>query len=198
MPTKDLRIDSYIADAQPFARPILKRLRRVIHEACPSVEETMKWSFPHFQYKGMLCSMAAFKEHCAFGFWNQSILDEDEQSNEAMGQFGRLTSVDDLPSDKVLASLVKKAAALNDAGIKPKREVKPRKPLAKPPVYLVDALKKNQKARSSFDNFSPTQQREYIEWLTEAKTDDTRTRRLATAIEWMSEGKIRNWKYVTK
>ena len=198
MPTKDSRIDDYIASARPFARPILKRLRTLVHKGCPSAEETMKWSFPHFQYKGMLCSMAAFNEHCAFGFWNQSILSADQKSNDAMGQFGRLTSVDDLPSDKTLIALVQKAAALNDAGIKPTREVKAPKPPAKAPSYLLDALKRNAKARTAFENFSPSQQREYIEWLTEAKTDDTRTRRLATAVEWMAEGKIRNWKYVTK
>ena len=198
MPAKDSRVDAYIANAQPFARPILKHIRKVVHAALPAVEETMKWSFPHFQYKGMLCSMAAFNEHCAFGFWNQSILGEDRKSSEAMGQFGRITSVKDLPADPVLARLVKKAAALNDAGIKAVREVKAPKPRLKTPGYLIDALDKNQKARATFEAFSASQQREYIEWLTEAKSDDTRARRLATAVEWMAEGKIRNWKYVAK
>jgi uncharacterized protein YdeI (YjbR/CyaY-like superfamily) len=198
MGSNDPRVDAYIANAQAFAKPILRHLRRVVHEACPGADETMKWSFPHFQYKGMLCSMAAFKEHCAFGFWNQSILSEEQQSAEAMGQFGRLTTVADLPAERTLAGLVRKAAALNDQGIKPKRQAKPRRPPLTPPVYLTDALRKNKKAQTTFENFSPTQQREYVEWVTEAKTDQTRERRLATAIEWMAEGKIRNWKYAAR
>ncbi len=196
MPTKDSRIDDYIAKAQPFARPILKRLRRIVHEGCPTVEETLKWSHPSFMYKGILCGMAAFKEHCTFGFWNQMYAGADEKANDAWGQFGRLTSVDDLPADRTLVALVKKAAAEKDAGIKPKRERKAPKPPVKAPDYLVSALQKNQKARTTFENFSPSQQREYVEWLTEAKSNDTRERRLATAVAWMAEGKIRNWKYV--
>jgi uncharacterized protein YdeI (YjbR/CyaY-like superfamily) len=198
MGSKDPRVDAYIANAQPFAKPILKHLRRVVHDACPSADETMKWSFPHFEYKGMLCSMAAFKEHCAFGFWNQSILSEEQKSADAMGQFGRLTTVADLPAERTLAGLVKKAAALNDQGVKPKREAKPPRPPLKAPAYLTDALRKNKKAQTTFENFSPTQQREYVEWVTEAKSDQTRERRLATAIEWMAEGKIRNWKYAAR
>jgi hypothetical protein len=143
MGSKDPRVDAYIANAQPFAKPILKHLRRVVHDACPSADETMKWSFPHFEYKGMLCSMAAFKEHCAFGFWNQSILSEEQKSADAMGQFGRLTTVADLPAERTLAGLVKKAAALNDQGVKPKREAKPPRPPLKAPAYLTDALRKN-------------------------------------------------------
>jgi uncharacterized protein YdeI (YjbR/CyaY-like superfamily) len=146
----------------------------------------------------MLCSMAAFKEHCAFGFWNQSILSEEQKSADGMGQFGRLTTVADLPAERTLAGLVKKAAALNDQGVKPKREAKPPRPRLKAPAYLNDALRKNKRAQTTFENFSPTQQREYIEWVTEAKTDQTRERRLATAIEWMAEGKIRNWKYAAR
>jgi uncharacterized protein YdeI (YjbR/CyaY-like superfamily) len=198
MGRKDPRVDAYIAKAQPFARPILTHIRKAVHAACPDVEETMKWSFPHFDYKGMLCSMASFKAHCAFGFWKASLLKDSgipAKSAEAMGQFGRLTSVSELPSEKVLAALVRKAASLNDEGIKPpRRKAAAKQPLAVPDD-LVAALKKNTKARSAFDAFPPSHRREYVEWIVEAKTDETRQRRIATAIEWMADGKSRNWKY---
>ena len=195
MARTDPRVDAYIDKSQPFARPILKHIRALVHTALPDVQETTKWSFPHFDYKGMLCSMAAFKAHCAFGFWNHSILSEEQKSADAMGQFGRITSLQDLPPDKVFIALVKKAAALNDAGIKPKREPKaPKKPLKAPPDMLA-AIKRNKKAQATFGAFSPSAQREYIEWITEAKTDVTRERRLETAVQWMAEGKGRNWKY---
>jgi uncharacterized protein YdeI (YjbR/CyaY-like superfamily) len=195
MASRDPRIDEYIAKAQPFAKPVLKHLRKLVHAACPGVEETMKWSFPHFQYKGILCSMAAFKEHGVFGFWNHSIMSEDQKSADAMGQFGRLTSIDDLPAEKTLIGLIKKAAALNDAGVKPKRETKSPKTPLDPPDYMMAALRKNRKALATFEGFPPSQRREYVEWVVEGKADDTRQRRLETAIEWMAQGKGRNWKY---
>jgi hypothetical protein len=198
MGSSDPRVDQYIAKAQPFARPVLKHLRKIVHAGCPEVEETMKWSFPHFQYKGMLCSMAAFKAHCVFGFWNHSMLNTDQKSSDAMGQFGRLTAIDDLPADKALVTMVKKAAALNDAGVKPKRLAKSPKAPLDTPNYMMAALRKNKKALATFEGFPPSQQREYVEWVVEAKADDTRERRLKTAIEWMAEGKIRNWKYLAK
>jgi uncharacterized protein YdeI (YjbR/CyaY-like superfamily) len=154
----------------------------------------MKWSFPHFDYKGIFCSMAAFKAHCAFGFWNHSVLAEDQKSGDAMGQFGRITSLKDLPPDRTFVALVKKAAALSDAGVRPKRDVKPKKAL-KAPAYMLAAIRKNRKAQATYEAFSPSAQRDYIEWVTEAKSDDTRARRLDTAVQWMSEGKIRHWKY---
>jgi len=125
MPRKDPRVDAYIDKAQPFAKPILRHVRKLVHQAVPGVQETIKWSFPHFEYKGMLCSIAAFKAHCAMGFWNQSVLEKDMKQRTAMGQFGRLLSTDDLPSDGTFTALVKKAVALNEAGVKPKREVRP-------------------------------------------------------------------------
>jgi len=196
MATTDPRVDAYIEKAQPFAQPILKHIRALVHKALPDVQETTKWRFPHFDHKGMLCSMAAFKAHCAFGFWNHSILTDDQKSADAMGQFGRITSVKDLPSDRVFISLVKKAAALNDAGIKLKREAKtPKKPLTAP-AYMLSAIRKNKKAHATFESFSPSARREYVEWVTEAKSDETRGRRLETAVQWLAEGKIRNWKYV--
>jgi uncharacterized protein YdeI (YjbR/CyaY-like superfamily) len=143
----------------------------------------------------MLCSIAAFKAHCAMGFWNQSVLEEDTKQRTAMGQFGRITSTDDLPPDRTFVALVKKAAALNEAGIKPKRVAKPPKPPLETPGDLAAALQRNKKAQAAFDAFPPSHRRDYIEWLTEAKTDATRQRRLATAVEWIAEGKARNWKY---
>jgi len=192
----DPRVDAYIAKAQPFAKPILGHIRGLVHKAVPGVTETMKWSFPHFEYKGMLCSMAAFKGHCALNFWNGSILAGDQKAADAMGQFGRLTTVQDLPSNAVLASLVKKAAALNDAGIKPKRAITAKKPI-KAPAYMLAAIRKNRKAQATYDAFSPSARRDYIEWVTEAKSDATRDRRLETTVQWLSEGKSRNWKYAT-
>jgi len=199
MGTRDKRVDAYVAKSAEFARPILTHLREVVHETCPDVEETMKWSFPHFMYEGMLCSMASFKEHCAFGFWKGSLIVEQDgaAAEEAMGQFGRITKRSDLPPKKVLAGYVRKAMALNESGVKPKPKQKPKHPKKQLPIpdYLTAALRGNKKASATFDAFSPSHRREYVEWITEAKGEDTRRRRLEQAIEWMAEGKPRNWKY---
>jgi uncharacterized protein YdeI (YjbR/CyaY-like superfamily) len=198
MANKDPRIDAYIDKAAPFARPILKYLRKVVHAGCPEVEETVKWSMPHFGYKGVMCGMAAFKEHCAFGFWKGAlILGNNKAAEEAMGHFGRITSLDDLPSEKTLVGYVRKAAELNEKGIKAPGRTRPKKkPPLQVPDYLTTALKENAKAKKTFENFTPTNQREYVEWLTEARRQETRQQRLKTAIDWMSQGKIRNWKYL--
>jgi uncharacterized protein YdeI (YjbR/CyaY-like superfamily) len=194
----DPRVDAYIAKAADFAQPILATLRAAVHAACPDVEETMKWSFPHFMYKGMLCSMASFKQHAAFGFWKGSLILGDRSKNaEAMGQLGKLTTMSDLPSKTVLRGYIKKAVALNDGGVKVARAPRAAAPKAvRVPVDLAAALKKTEKARRAFAAFSPSHKREYIDWLTEAKSADTRARRLATAVAWMAEGKPRNWKYM--
>ena len=204
MPKTDSKIDSYIAKAQPFAKPILIHIRELLHKTCPDVEEKIKWSFPHFDYKGeMMCSMAAFKNHAVFGFWKAPLMKDKKlfvmaQSETAMGHSGKLTSVKDLPSDKVFTAYVKEAMKLNDEGKKlPSREKKPVEELPVP-SYLLAAFKKNKQAETAFKNFAPSHRREYILWLTEAKTDDTRDKRLAQAIEWMAEGKPRNWKYMKK
>lgn len=199
MGKKDPRVTAYIAKAQPFARPILKRLRALVHETCPKTEETLKWSMPTFMYAGeMLCGFAAFKAHATFGFWKGSlILDaEGRKVEDAMGQFGRLTSLADLPSKAVLAGYIRKAMKLNEAGVKVARAAtaKPRV-AAKAPADLAAALKKNRKAAASFADFSPSHRREYVEWIEEAKRPETRAKRLATAIEWLAEGRHRNWKY---
>jgi hypothetical protein len=198
MGSTDTRVDAYIGKAEPFAQPILAHLRKVIHAACPEVRETMKWSFPHFDYKGMLCSMASFKAHCTFGFWKASLLDGaamPQRDRDAMGQFGRIASIKDLPDARTLARLIKAAAALNDAGVKVKRSVR-RKPPMKVPAYFMNALRKHKPALTTFAQLSPSHKREYVEWVTEARTEATREKRLATAIEWMAQGKPRNWKYM--
>ena len=198
MGTRDARIDAYIAKSAEFARPILAHLREVVHAACPDVEETMKWSFPHFDYKGMLCSMAAFKEHCAFGFWKGSLIVEGNDGEKAMGQFGRITTHADLPSKKVLTAYIKKAMTLNAEGVKSPTRSKPKASTREliVPDDLTSALAANKAARATFDKLPPSHKREYVDWITEAKTQATRTRRLETAVEWMSEGKPRNWKYM--
>ena len=204
MGTKDSRIDAYIDKAADFAKPILGHLRRVVHAGCPDVVETIKWGFPHFEHKGVLCSMAAFKQHCAFGFWKGSILAEKHPElagaeDPAMGQLGRITAISDLPEEEKLLQYVREAAALNDQGVKAPNRSKPRKDRELDvPDDLIEALRSNPQALATFEGFSPSNKREYVEWVTEAKSEETRKRRLDTAIEWMAEGKIRNWKYVRK
>ncbi|MFS2007731.1 YdeI/OmpD-associated family protein [Duganella sp. CT11-25] len=196
MTTIDPRVDAYIAKSAEFAQPILEHLRAVVHAACPDVEETMKWSFPHFMYKGMMCSMASFKAHCAFGFWKAELLMADEARREAMGHFGRIESIRDLPSKKVLTAYIKQAMKLNDEGVAAPARAKPAAPRELLiPDELTAALKKVPAARKHFEAFSPSKQRDYAEWISEAKTDATRVRRLEQAIEWIAEGKSRNWKY---
>jgi uncharacterized protein YdeI (YjbR/CyaY-like superfamily) len=196
MGKKDPRVDDYITGSAAFAKPILRHLRKVVHGACPHVEETMKWSFPHFDYKGMMCSMAAFKAHCAFGFWKASLVLGDAAEEGAMGHLGRITSVADLPSDADLAGYVKRAAALNDEGVKVARMPRRASAALATPPDLASALQKNRKARAAFEGFPPSHKREYVEWIVEARGADTRRRRLETAIAWMAAGKPRNWKYM--
>ncbi len=200
MGKKDPRVDAYIGKSAHFARPILTHIRSLVHAGCPEVEESVKWGFPHFMYKGILCSMASFKEHCAFGFWKgKLVLGEGRASDDAMGHFGRIMSLDDLPTDNAILGYLRKAMKLNDEGVpSPTRIRKKEKTPLKIPVYLKSALAKNKKAGATFDAFSYSHKNEYIEWLTEAKTDETREKRLKTAVEWMAEGKGRNWKYARK
>ena len=199
MGKRDPRVDAYIERAQPFAQPILRHLREVVHAACPEVQETMKWSFPHFMYQGMLCSMAAFKQHAVFGFWKGSLIvpsDRRGGGESGMGQFGKLTSPADLPPKKTLSGYIKKAMTLNEEGIGVPRPAKRRvrKPVRTPPD-LAAALKRHTKARVAYEAFPPSHKREYIDWITEARTKETRARRLQTAIEWIASGKSRNWQY---
>jgi len=196
MVNHDPRIDAYIRKSAAFARPILTELRARVHASCPDAVETLKWSHPSFEYKGILCGMAAFKQHAVFGFWKHKLVVEgDSKADEAMGSFGKLTSVADLPPKAKFAALVKKAMKLNDDGVQVVRDkTKKKKSIAMHPTFKA-ALAKNKKAQTHFDGFSPSGQREYLEWIADAKQDATRERRLATAIEWISEGKSRNWKY---
>ncbi len=198
MPKTDPWVDAYIERSAEFAQPILKHIRALVHEVCPDVEEKKKWSFPHFDYKGMLCSMAAFKEHCAFGFWKQSLLETDAFPAErnAMGSFGRITKLADLPNDATMKKLIADAIKLNDAGIKVNKSepASEKKELVIPEV-LLEALAQNEKAAETFNGFPPSCRKEYAEWIAEAKTDATRDKRLATTLEWLAEGKRRNWKY---
>ena len=194
MPKTDKRVDAYIAKAPDFAKPILTHLRAIVHEGCPECEETIKWNTPNFMYNGMLCGMVAFKEHCAFHFWKGKLVVDEDEKEGAGRQFGKLSKVSDLPSKKVLLAYVKKAKALNDSGVKVKRPARA-KPALETPKDLIAALKKNKKAQATFDGFSPSAKREYIEWLSDAKSEETRLRRLTQAVEWMADGKQRNWKY---
>jgi hypothetical protein len=197
MGKRDARIDAYIATSAPFARPVLEHLRAVVHAACPTVDETIKWGAPFFMHHGTLCKMASFKQHCAFGFWKGSlVIGSRGKSAAAMGQFGRITKLSDLPPRRTLAALVKRAMALNEAGVKSPTRSKPRRTdRPKPPDDFRDALKKHRKAFEHYAAFSPSQQREYVEWVGGAKRPETRARRLAHSIEWLSEGKSLNWKY---
>jgi uncharacterized protein YdeI (YjbR/CyaY-like superfamily) len=200
MAKRDDRIDAYITRSAEFARPILAHLREIVHEACPDVEETMKWSFPHFLYKGMMCSMASFKEHCAFGFWKSSlIVAKGGAAEKSMGQFGRISKLSDLPSKKVLSGYIKQAMKLNEDGVKSPNRMKPKEKTPRElviPDDLASALQANNAASATFEKFSPSHRREYVEWISEAKTPATRTRRLEQAVEWIAEGKPRNWKYM--
>jgi uncharacterized protein YdeI (YjbR/CyaY-like superfamily) len=200
MSQKDPRIDAYIARSAPFAQSILRHVRKLVHQGCPKVQETMKWNMPHFDYHGIMLGMAAFKEHCSIGFWKgELILGKRAGSDGGMGHFGKITSLKDLPSDKRFIEYVRKAAALNKQGIKKPADHKPRsaRPELTVPEYLRAALRKNKKATVAFEGFSYTNKKEYVDWLTGAKREETRSRRLQTTIAWLAEGKVRNWKYLS-
>jgi uncharacterized protein YdeI (YjbR/CyaY-like superfamily) len=213
MPSRDPRIDAYIDKSAPFAQPILRHIREVVHEAAPDIEETMKWSFPHFTHEGLIiCSMASFRAHCALGFWRggEVLAGRDAPEEKAMGQFGRIGALDDLPPREELAAYVRKAVELRvneaaereaarKAGAKTaskpaaKRSTRPEIPMPEP---MAAALAGHDAARANFDAFSPSARREYVEWIADAKTDATRERRIAQMLEWVAEGKPRNWKYM--
>ncbi len=196
------RIDAYIAKSADFAKPILRKIRKLFHQACPQLEEQIKWGCPHFDYKGMLGGMAAFKNHVSFGFWKSKLMSDPKKlfttGPKASMCVIKAGSPAELPPDRVLIQYVKEAASLNDKDIKaPRTPARTRKPL-QTPADLTAALKKNAKARATFTAFSPSRKGEYIQWITEAKRDETRRKRLATAIQWMAAGKPRNWKYMPK
>lgn len=194
MKNRNPEFDTYIAEAAEFARPILHKLRKLFHKACPDIEETIKWGFPHFEYRGVVGSMAAFKRHVSFGFWKEKLLTGD--GNSAMFR-NKVTDVAELPTDDILLATIREAVALNEQGVKVPKEKKARTELEIPDYFLA-ALKKNKKAKAAFEGFSYSHKKEYVEWVTEAKQEVTRAKRLATALEWLAEGKPRNWKYMEK
>lgn len=206
MAKKDKRVDAYIEKAQPFAKPILNKLRQLIHKANPHVEETIKWGMPSFEYKGPFCSFAAFKQHAVFGFWKYKLINDpngflQEISNKggtAMGNMGRMTDVKNLPADNYIIDFIKQAKKLNDDGVKmPPRIKKAATSMALPPAML-RAIKSNKKALQVWNSFSTSHKNEYVEWITEAKTDETCSKRTETMLQWLQEGKSRNWKYMKK
>ena len=195
------KVDAYIEKAAPFAQPVLEHLRELVHKACPDVEEAIKWSMPFFVYKGqILGNMAAFKAHCSFGLWGgevSAVMRKDGVlSDDGMGKLGKITSLKDLPSDKAMLGYIKQAVAfVEDGGKTMQRKPTVAKPEAEVPAELTAALKKNKAASATFAGFSPSCRREYVEWIAEAKRPETRDKRVVQAVEWMAEGKQRNWKY---
>jgi uncharacterized protein YdeI (YjbR/CyaY-like superfamily) len=198
MGTRDPRIDAYIANAAPFAQPILARMRELVHAACPDVEETMKWSMPTFVHAGgILAGMAAFKQHASFGYWKHALVLGEDAPRDGMGSYGKLASLRDLPSKKQILADIRKAMQLNETGAKApaaRKASSPKTP-AEIPEDMAGALKRNKAAKAAFDAFPPGAQREYVDWIVEAKRPETRQKRLAQAVEWIAEGKRRHWKY---
>ncbi len=198
MGTRHPGVDAYIAGAPDYAKPILEHVRAVAHEAIPAVDEAIKWGAPHFMRDGMVCAIAAFKSYCGIRFWKEALLQADDASKQAIERYGRIASIEDIANDRGLAQMMKAAARLNADGVKlPSRPKKAHPPLEVPAALRL-ALDADRTAAATFDGFSPSHQREYVQWITEAKTEQTRDKRIATAIEWMAEGKSRNWKYERK
>jgi uncharacterized protein YdeI (YjbR/CyaY-like superfamily) len=205
----DPRVDRYISKARPFAQPILIHLRGLIHKACPGVHEAIKWSRPFFEYKGfILCNISAFNEHCSFGFWGEEIgavlREAKVVQADGMGSLGRITTLKDLPSDKQMLAWLRQAKGFIDDGqytspISARQKVV--KGVPTPPIEVPEAfstaLKAHMEAAKVFASFSPSNQREYTEWIAEAKRESTRQQRIETAIQWLAEGKQRHWKYQT-
>lgn len=205
----DPRVDAYIEKAAPFAQPVLRHLRKLMHEACPHATESVKWGMPFFVQQGViLANLAAFKQHCAFGFWGtemKKVLAKNglQKSDAAMGWMGRLTGLKDLPSDKDLLAYMRHAAELVESGQRTQsidRQMRPkgRKAEARVPTELGAALKKNKLAAKTFATFSPGRRREYAEWIAEAKRPETKQKRVAQAVKWIAEGKSRNWQYESR
>jgi uncharacterized protein YdeI (YjbR/CyaY-like superfamily) len=196
----DPRVGAYIEKSAMFAKPVLNHIRQLVHQTSPLITETIKWGFPFFEYKGAVCNMAAFKQHCSMGFWKAALLNDpngiiNRGDEPSAGSFGRVTTIADLPADEVIADFIKQAIILNETGAK--GSMKPAAPKTEiyVPDYFTAALAQHPKAKAAFGAFSPSHRKEYLEWIIDAKTDATRQKRMDTAIEWMEEGKSRNWKY---
>lgn len=200
MPQLNSKVDDYIDQSQDFAKPILIHFRAWVHEACPECVEKIKWGMPHFDHKGMMVSMASFKAHCTVNFWKGALINDPYNVMEvgetsAMGQFGKIQSLDDLPKREIMMDLLNQAVDLNNRGVKLPSKPKTDKKEVVVPDYFEQLLSDHPKAQEVFENFSYSHRKEYVEWITEAKREATREKRMATAIEWISEGKGRNWKY---
>jgi len=195
MATKEPGVDAYIQNAPAFAKPILIHLRALAHEACPQVKETLKWRMPHFSHKGILFGMAAFKQHCAVHFWKGSLILDDHRRSGGYGNLGKIVAVSELPNKKTLLRYIKNAVALNEGGVR-KPAVKTAKKKLVVPAYFRAALSRNKKAQATFDNFSYSHKKEYVNRITEAKRDETRHKRIKTALQWLAQGKPQNWKYL--
>ena len=191
---KNPKIDDYIANSAEFAQPILIKLRDLVHQAHPDIEETIKWGMPNFGYKGMLFNMASFKAHCSFGFWKEKLIDGLVDNNMGMGSFGKIKSLNDLPSDDLILMFMKEAVDLNERGVKLPKSTKEKKELIIP-KYFTEALSGNPKAEEVFNGFSYSHKKEYLEWITEAKRVATREKRINQMLDWLTEGKRKNWKY---
>jgi len=195
MATNEPGVDAYIQNAPAFAKPILIHLRALAHEACPQVKETLKWRMPHFSHKGILFGMAAFKQHCAVHFWKGSLILDDHRRSGGYGNLGKIVAVSELPNKKTLLRYIKNAVALNEGGVR-KPAVKTAKKKLVVPAYFRAALSRNKKAQATFDNFSYSHKKEYVNWITEAKREETRDKRIKTALQWLAQGKPQNWKYL--
>jgi hypothetical protein len=198
MGAKDPRVDAYVAKAAPFARPLLRHFRGLVHRGCPSVVETIKWGHPAFDHHGFLAGMAAFREHASFIFWKEKRLVADgvlAPSYEGWGQFGKVRGLADLPSDAAILRTVRAAARLNVEGTpSPRSTPRVKRPVPRTPAAFAAALR-GAGADAKHRAMSTSMRREYVEWIAEAKTTATRDRRIATAVQWIAEGKRRNWKY---
>ncbi|MEM9410128.1 MAG: YdeI/OmpD-associated family protein [Planctomycetota bacterium] len=203
MPKLDPRVDQYIENSPEYAQPILSKIRKAFHKGCPEVEEAIKWGCPHFLHHGMLGGMASFKKHVSFGFWRSKELEDPEElfetgtGKKASMCNAHVHNLKELPTQKVLVDYVRRATILNQTSPSPKK-ASTKKISTEIPTDLADALKKNTKAKKTFESFAPSHKRDYIEWINEAKRKATREKRLATTIEWLSEGRRRNWKYETR
>ena len=194
----DTRQDDYIAKAADFAQRILIHLRQLIHDTVPQIQETMKWGMPFYDHKGPVCQMAAFKQHCSFGFWKGSLLSDPHgllERSDAMGNFGRITALTDLPADDILKQYILEAVDLNKKGTKVVKSKSTVKAPLVVPDYFSDVLKQHPQAETQFNEYSYSHKKEYLQWITEAKTEGTRQKRMLIAIQWLSEGKSRNWKH---
>lgn len=197
---KDPRIDAYIAKQTPASQKVLTHLRKLIHRTCPKVEETIKWGAPAFNYYGPFINMAGFKQHSALVFFKAELMQEHQsfsaKQKEAMGHLGRITDLGVLPPDETLKAYIQEAMVLNETGtpLPPRKKAAP----VETPKDLLNALRQNKKALSVYDAFSPSHRKAYVEWIEEAKQESTRNKRIEQAVEWMAEGKGRNWKYEQK